>query len=343
MSKKFFMSLLCLIIFIFSTTLISCENSSKKITISDDTKSEIIVEENEINKNFNSGEKSLNEGNFDEAKSYFNKAISLDKLNKDIYLKIKDKYLSFNRFDDAYFVIKTALTNNVDAENMKLVLEEISANFDVIKLNTSIYQNSSYILPTEVNTSINGVQMSLPIYWDNSNVNSTTAGTFIYKGLNEEYGRKVEMEITVLENIYDKQIGYIKDIYESNGKLYMDVDLVEFYFGQEALNEAIKDNNAGIDENGKYFLMDPYYIRNRYSKITTYEISSNCSFALCRRDVKADVNSIESSSITRSVSVTYDVFFDYLSKSKNNQVQPLLSWIELKNGSAYSIYKQYTP
>ena len=125
-----------LFIFILSTSLllISCGNTSKKITVSENTEDTISLEESEIIKAINAGEKLLDENKLEEAKEYFNKAISLEKENKDTYIRIKDKYLSINKLDEAYNIIKIAISNNVDIENMKLILKEISSKFEVIKI-----------------------------------------------------------------------------------------------------------------------------------------------------------------------------------------------------------------
>ncbi|MDZ4957144.1 hypothetical protein GNF51_15380, partial [Clostridium perfringens] len=145
----------------------------------------------------------------------------------------------------------------------------------------SIYQNTNYYLPTETKTIINDEEILLPIVWSNPQVDSRLPGSFIYEGFNEEYGRKVEMEITVLENVkvemettglenvYDKQIGCINNIYTIDGKTYIDVDLIEFYRGEQALKEALKDNAEKVfsyTENGTPYIPNGYYIRNESSK-----------------------------------------------------------------------------
>ncbi|MBE6054520.1 MAG: tetratricopeptide repeat protein, partial [Clostridium sartagoforme] len=262
-------------------TLFSCNNTSKKITVSEDTINEVSIEESEIIKSIAAAEKLLDEGKLQEAKEYFNKAIRIDKTNKDTYLRIKDKYLSINNTDEAYSIIKTAITNNVDTENMKLILKEISSKFELIKLPFTVYQDSNYSLPNEVSINMYDTEISIPITWSTTTVDTSNLGTFTYEGYNDEYGRKVIIDLTIIENVYDKQIGCIKNIYSINGKTYIDIDLVEFYLGDEiSLAEAIKDNNAGINEKGEYFLPNPYYIRNNYSKLTTYEISKDCLIQL---------------------------------------------------------------
>ncbi len=324
-----------LFIFIISTslTLISCKDSSKKITISENTEGEVSLEESEIIKSINAGEKLLDENKLEEAKEYFNKAISLEKENRDTYIRIKDKYISINKLDEAYNIIKTAISNNVDVENMKSILKEISSKFEVIKISNSIYQNSSYALPKEVTTNISDTPILIPVTWNNENIDTNNIGTFTYEGYNDEYGRKVIVDLTVMENVYNKQIGYIKDIYKSTGKTYIDVDLVEFYRGIDAKTEAIKDNKAAIDENGNYIYIAAVYIRNNYDKISTYEISNDCIFQLTSYDLDP-----YSSEPLNMITVNYDTFFNQVKKDIS-----LLCWIEIKNGVATSIYRQYTP
>ncbi|WP_278599621.1 tetratricopeptide repeat protein [Clostridium tertium] len=359
MNKKFIKLTIIPLFLILSTSLFACTDTTKKVTVSNNTSEEILVEENEVDEAITNAKKLLTDNKYDEAKAYFNKAISLDKSNKDLYLEIKDIYMNSNKYDDAYFIIKSALANNVDTENMKSIAKEISSKFEVIKLADSIYQESEYNLPGSVSTDINGTSLSLPLTWNVATVDTSSAGTFTYYGTNEEYGRHVEFTLTVLKNVYDKQIGCINNIYSIDGKTYIDVDLVEFYFGNEiALREALKDNEKiAYLENGEPYVPDGYYIRNNNSKLTTYEISSNCSFQLLNHDFLAlgyNVPPPKNSSINEEAS--FNDFINYIdlrnpmdignldiSDGKPITHRETLCWIELKNGVAYSIYRQYTP
>lgn len=349
-----------LFIFIISTslTLISCNNTSKKITVSENTEEEVSLEESEIIKAINTGEKLLDENKLDEAKEYFNKAISLEKENKDTYIRIKDKYISINKLDEAYNIIKIGISNNVDIENMKLILKEISSKFEIIKISNSIYQSSSYALPKEVTINISGTPISIPVTWNNENIDTNNIGTFTYEGYNDEYGRKVIVDLTVMENVYDKQSGCIKSVYSVNGKTYIDVDLIELYIGfEEAVAEAIKDNRAAVNEKGEYFLPTPYYIRNNYTKLTTYEVSNNCIIQLLPRDFSKlgyDLESTLNLSPLNPVSLhDFEKFITQSNKilldaNSENEVKTItdretMCWIELKNGVVTSIYRQHTP
>ena len=269
-------------------------------------------------------------------------------------MRIKDKYLSLNKPDEAYNIIKTAISNNVDIVNMRLLLKEISSKFEVIKISNSIYQNSSYALPKEVTIDLYDTSMSIPVTWNNEKVDTNNIGTFIYEGYNDDYGRKIIVNVTVIENVYDKQIGSIKKIYSSNGKTYIDVDLVEFYSGTEAaLPEAIKDNKAPINENGEYFLPNATYIRNNYSKLTTYEVSNNCTFLILPEDYFLLGYPLEDTeNFTPLSPVPFNNFKEFITTSNKIFLESYeddvmtdrgtLCWIEIKNGVAISIYRQHT-
>ncbi len=357
--KKFIKPELIFLIFIITVSLFSCVDSTKKVTVSNNTEEEILVEENISKELINNGKRLLSDGKYNEAMAHYTKAIELDKGNKDLYLEIKDSFLEANRFDDAYFIAKEAIANNIDVDNMSKIAKDISEKLEVIKITDKVEQDSEYYFPRNVNATINGNSISLPIKWDYSKVDTSNPGTFEYYGYNEEYGRKAQVTLDVTEVIYDKQIGSIKKIYTVDGKTYIDVDLVEFYFGNEvALQEALKDNEKiAYKEDGTPYVPDSYYIRNKYSKITTYEVSSNCSFQLLYHDFEAlGLNPKYPGNSSINMIASFDNFRNYINLRTPMDVGDLnintnkpitqretLCWIELKNNLAYSIYRQYTP
>ncbi|MDU5110277.1 MAG: Ig-like domain-containing protein [Clostridium sp.] len=342
------------IIFSLSIFLYSCTDSTKKVTLSENTGEDILVEEDEIAEYLNTAKKLLSDNQFTEANDLYNKALSLDNTNKDLYIKIKDDLLNLNRYEDAYTVIRKAIDNNVDVENMKSVLKDISDKFEIIKLSSSIYQNSNYSLPQQVTTMISGEEVNIPVSWENPAVDTSNIGTFNFQGYNEKYGRSIVLDLTVIENVYDKQIGSINKTYTSNGKTYIDVDLVEFYTGEEALAEAKKDNAAAYDETtGEYFLPFGNYIRNNYSTITTYEVSKDSIYQLYFLDLFA-LGYDSESQIPELNTVSYETFKSYIDMIYKMQVdyghvvdgeiessKTTLCWIELKNNKVQSIYRKY--
>ena len=347
-----------LIILSLSIFLYSCTDSTKKVTLSENTGEDILVEEDEVAESMNTAKKLLSDNQFTEANDLYNKALSLDNTNKDLYIEIKDNLINSNRYEDAYNVVKKAIDNNIDVDNMNKIAKDIASNFQTIQVNYSAYEGSSFTLPSTITTTLDNKEVTLKVAWDNSSVNTKKIGEYSYKGFSEEHFRNIEAKVNIL-NREEKVIGSIKNIYTSNGKTYIDVDLVEFYFGSKiALPEAMKDNNAVYDEErGEYFLPDGYYIRNNYSTITTYEVSDNCNYKLLEHDLEerlgyeidnkgtSDINFDCSAKDFKEVIKLYNEFekeeFDDKGRPITNRSK--LCWIELDAGIAQSIYRQYTP
>ena len=83
--KKLFKLGLIFLIFIITVSLFSCVDTSKKVTVSNNTEEEILVEENISKELINNGKRLLLDKKYDEAMANYNKAIELDKGNKDLY------------------------------------------------------------------------------------------------------------------------------------------------------------------------------------------------------------------------------------------------------------------
>ncbi|HDK7173437.1 TPA: hypothetical protein PTV74_004027, partial [Clostridium botulinum] len=132
MRKKAIVSLLLILIVMLSAS--GCGKKQKTSVLTNDVKQQEAMKENEIKKFIKDGTNFLNAGKYDDAKSSFEKAISMDKSNKSSYIEIKNKYMEKKRIDDAYYFIKLAVSNNVDTENMKKLLNDIKSKFEVTKL-----------------------------------------------------------------------------------------------------------------------------------------------------------------------------------------------------------------
>lgn len=332
--KKSFKKITFIIFSMLITLSLQACNRSTKVNSNLNT-SKIQSENKEINKFINEGDSFISSGDYKNAmKSYMN-AISIDKTNKDLYIMLKDMYIDLYRFDDAFLIVKTAINNDVDVENMKSILSDISSKFDIINLSNSIYQDEEYSLPTNIDYTIDNNICTLLIKW-NIAVDTSVLGEYVYEGYNEDFGRTIKMTLSILPNSFDKQIGYITDIYKENGNIYVAVDLIEFYTGDEAVNQAIKDNKANIDKYGDPFVYEGYYIRNKYDTITTYQVSDNCSFELLEYDFTPYLYTS-----SEKKNVDYETFYKKIEEIKRNDSLPLLlCWIETKNGVSSSIYRE---
>ncbi|MPM50262.1 hypothetical protein SDC9_96998 [bioreactor metagenome] len=307
-------------------TLSACEDKQKTTVIANDIKQETAMQEDEVKKIIMDGASFLNEGKYEDAKSTFEKAISMDKANKGAYIEIKNKYMEKQRIDDAYGIIKTAINNNVDTENMKEILKDIKSKFEDIKLDISLYENSEYQLPTKVKTKINNEDKELNVVWSNNTIDTSKIGKVKYEGKIEQYDRNVELNLNIMEIKRERKIGFISKVYEQGGVRYITIDEIEFYFNEE--NNRIADIEAAKDgfkaEDGVY------YIRNNSRTLKNIQLSPNAIISLCGHRFELDT--------LYQNPISYDKFKELKQKSEY-----FLCNVNLENDVVVRIEEQYTP
>ncbi|MDS1008128.1 tetratricopeptide repeat protein [Clostridium sporogenes] len=328
MRKKAIISLLLILIFMLSVS--GCGKKEKTSVLTNNVKQQEAMKENEIKKFIKNGTNFLNEGKYDDAKSSFEKAVSMEKSNKESYIEIKNKYMGKNRLDDAYYFVKLAVNNNVDTENMKKLLSDIKSRFEVTKLYINVYQNNEYKLPDKIKAKINNEDKEVEVIWNNKSVDTSEIGTTKYQGKIEQYDRIAELNLKVLQspkekkenknkeekinkninnsqkpyndkNIKEvksgKQIGFINRIYEQNGKKYLKFDKVEFFKNKDsndrtAEREAIKDGKEDyLFDDGR--IANDYYLRNNDNSLEEYEISPNVQVNVCTYHINSNINTID--------------------------------------------------
>ena len=326
-----------------------CKNKDKEIVLSNNVAEDIQVEENEIEKYIKEGNKFLEEKNYTEARKSYEAAITKGKNDKQIYMDIKDQYLNKNRYDDAYYIIKLAIENKVDTENMEKVLTSIRDKMETVELSYEIYEdNGSFVLPEEVDITVDNNKVKDYVLWEKENHDiSNKPGHYSYNGITKEYGRNVYVTLNVKanikentkEDIYDSKFGIVKDIYTDNGTVYILFDEVEFYTGEEALAEAKKDNKAIKEEDGTYIVYDDYYTRNSVAEAKVYEVSKDAAMNLLAYEVNPDNNTIDSQK------VNYDTFKKHIDKYNKDisAERALLCKVDMKNNIVETMSRQYTP
>ncbi|MCD2348698.1 tetratricopeptide repeat protein [Clostridium guangxiense] len=291
--------LILLILLAFSLSISGCSHKDKEIVVTKDVKmaAKSKQAENQVKKNIDLGNKLVDSGKYDEAKKAYDKAIELDKKDKQTYLTIKDKYLSKGKLQEAYDVVQEAITNNVDVENMKTLLSQIKAKLEANKLTI---QDAS----TEKNKNNNSNQKPS----ENQSVSNSQQATAVVN-------RKI--------------IGFVKSLYESNGKRYLVIDEVEFYRGDRAVQEAKKD---GVYQEG---VSMEWYSRKVGNGTTQYEISDNAQFDVSK--YRLDKNFVGNSSINESVS------YDKLKSILDSEEGKLLYWVFLQNNVVVNMDQQFIP
>ncbi|WP_346884780.1 hypothetical protein [Clostridium sp. UBA4395] len=336
--------LLCSVAFVMVTGTVimgGCKNKDKEIVLSENVAKDIQVEENEIEKYIKEGNKFLEEKKYAEARKSYEAAITKGKNDKQIYTDIKDEYIKKKRYDDAYYIIKLAIDNKVDTENMEKILTSIRGKMEGIELSYDIYEDDiSFVLPEEVEVIVDNNKIKDYVLWEKSKIDILNQpGQYSYNGVTKEYGRNVHATLNIKENMYDSRIGYVKDIYTDNNVIYISFDEVEFYTGEDALVEAKKDNKAIKEEDGTYVVYDDYYIRNSVVETKVYEVSKDVAMNLLAYEVNPDNNKIDFQT------VNYDTFKKHIDKYKKNTSaeRALLCKVDIKNSIVASISRQFTP
>jgi len=327
----------------FTGTIIigGCKNKDKEIVLSENVAEDIQVEENEIEKYIKEGNKFLEEKKYAEARKSYETAITKGKNDKQIYTDIKDKYIKKKRYDDAYYIIKLAIDNKVDTENMEKILANIREKMEGVELFYDIYEDDlSFDLPEEVEIIVDNNKIKDYVLWEKSKIDILNQpGQYSYNGVTKEYGRNVHVTLNIKENVYDSRMGYVKNIYTDNNIIYISFDEVEFYTGEDALVEAKKDNKAIKEEDGTYIVYDGYYIRNSVVETKVHEVSKNVAINLLAYEVNQDNNTIDFQT------VNYDTFKKHIDKYKKDASteRALLCKVDMKNNIVALISRQYTP
>ncbi len=136
-----------------------------------------------------------------------------------------------------------------------------------------------------------------------------------------------------------KQIGFINEIYEQNGKRYLKFDDVEFFHNKDADDrtaekEAIKDGKKDLLLDGR--MTDDYYFRNKDKSLEDYEISPNVEIDICRYHI--DSNDVTSK--LQQIRISYEKFkvLDNVYGQNN-----ALLYIYVENNAIVKIQEQYRP
>ena len=259
-------------ILVVAFSLFGCSKGDKESILVKDVKNQSKVEKQEIKTAIDNGNKYLEEENYDKAKMWYERAISINRSKRDTYKKIEDKYREKDRKDDAYRIIRLAIDNGVDVENMKKELKKIEDTFDTIVINKSIYVGENYQLPSETMLNIDGSNINGKISWDNNRVRTNKAGTFRYTGNIPQYGRSVQLVLSIKEN--SKKIDTEENKNDINSKSDSDVEENKVDINNEQGSD-VKDNKEMITAEEAEALVRSEFEKGKYSCENTGEIFSD--------------------------------------------------------------------
>ncbi|MDU4892256.1 MAG: tetratricopeptide repeat protein [Clostridium sp.] len=339
-----FISFICCIIFV------GCAGKDKEIVISDDIEQVVHFEESEVEKYISEGNKFLSENNYGEARKSYDTALAKESTNKQLYLDIKDKYIKAKRYDDAYYIIKLAIKNNVDTEEMNEILVDIRNMMETEYLFFEKYKgDTAFELTDEVVINVGEGSVIDYIVWSDWDNSIDNVGEYIFHGVTKEYGRNIvatlnihEKKIEYEKEIKDeKKIGFVRDILVKDDKIYISYDEVEFFRDEEAYSEKRKDGKMTYDNEGNEILWVPYYIRNTYENEVTYKVAESATYNLCYSAI--DPYSDKSGDGVEGVD--FDTFKSYIHKYKGNKdaERALLFIIDIKLDNVTDFTMQFTP
>ncbi|MGL5153209.1 MAG: Ig-like domain-containing protein [Clostridium sp.] len=244
----------CIVILMSSTAfaLAKGENNKSEVII-DNITNEIKAEENEIINKIKDGEEKLTKNNYDEAMESFKDAISKEVTNKDTYIKIKDIYMGLNRKDDAYHIVRLAIANNIEKEEMTKIGEEIRKEFEVSTLTLKQSNRLKISLPKTVTMNINNQPKEVEVTWEP--VTDTKVGSYVVKGKSIDYERDVELNLILFDKITkDEAMQIVKNKFgDKNNKYIYNRDVKykkQSYYGFEH-----SSNTNGVWSANDYLIM----------------------------------------------------------------------------------------
>ncbi len=208
---------------------------------------------------------------------------------------------------------------------------------NLVSLNEEVYQQEIYILPEEIEFDNNSMLIKDKVVWDKVAV-TDTPGKYMYEGHMENYNYCVNLILNVKENIYDRKVGYIRNIFINNDKdMSIEFDSAEFFKDEEALYEAIKDNEVEIDNYGNFVNLCGYYIRNSSYDKEIFKINKFPVLEL----VEIEINGEQRGS-GKLVNVDFETLKKYIDNYNNcDDEEKLLFYINIKNNEIVSIVRQY--
>lgn len=129
-------------------------------------------------------------------------------------------------------------------------------------------------------------------------------------------------------------MGYIKRVYQKNGKDYLDIDYIQWLMGDAASKAMWEDGRCEGLTQEKCYPPNGYYIRNQNPQIRTFEVAKNTMVTLLYLTPE---NPSEKVSFSRFQNV-FNSTDEKMAHFKNAPFN-----IELEGNTVFSISQQYVP
>lgn len=135
----------------------------------------------------------------------------------------------------------------------------------------------------------------------------------------------------------EKNMGYLKKVYQKNGKNYLDIDYVQWLTGAEAEKAMREDGRCPAQ--GECIVYDDYYIRNQNSLVRSFEVSPDVRIKMQTLDSETTGNVNQNRSVT--FAKLESVFAPDSAYKTRYQNVPFI--VELSSNKIVKINEQYVP
>lgn len=195
-----------------------------------------------------------------------------------------------------------SLEGDVDIRQLIFENDSLQKEVNKLKIDISKYQNEELSNKADSTTSL-----------------SDTIGN-LKKGEEDVADGKSKLK-------FEKKYCYINKVYKSNGVVFIEADIIEYYQGRKAVKKAkeLGEVEYDLDKNGDtlYFLYNNYYIHNQSSKPKILELDDKARVKI------ENINQISSG-------------FPLKAFQKVITDKPVLI-LEINNGIVYKITEQKLP
>lgn len=135
----------------------------------------------------------------------------------------------------------------------------------------------------------------------------------------------------------EKQIGYIKKVYTTSGKNYLNIDYIQWLTG-DAAEKAMREDGQ-CPKTGECIVYDDYYIRNQNPLVRTFEISLDAKIVMQTYD--AEKTGIVMNNQEISFGQLKSIFSS--GTDPNAQLKDVPYIVEISNQQIVKITEQYIP
>lgn len=134
----------------------------------------------------------------------------------------------------------------------------------------------------------------------------------------------------------ERQMGYIKKVYEKNGKKYLDIDYIQWLAG-DAAEKAMREDGQ-CPKSGECIVLDDYYIRNQNPLIRTFEILPDAQFLM--QTYKLGENGGD---ISWNQEISYNQFKNIFMTNLKPRLKDVPYIVEIQSQKIVKVTEQYIP